>query len=121
MAVGKSNRKIDAIDKALGREKFTDDIVLPRMLHCKIKRSIKAHAKIKNINTKQALKLDGVFEIITGQDFNIKYGVIPWTKDEYPLARDKVTYVGEGVAAVAAISEQVANKALKLIKIEYED
>lgn len=120
-SIGKSKRKIDAVDKALGRTQFTDDIQLPGMLHCKIKRSTRVHAKILSVDTSQAEEMVGVYGVITGQDFDVKYGVIPWTKDEYPLAREKVRYIGEGVAAVAAVDEETANAALKRILVDYED
>lgn len=120
-SIGKSKTKADAVDKALGRIQFTDDIQLPGMLHCKIKRSTKAHAKILSVDVSKATKMDGVYAVITGQDFHVKYGVIPWTKDEYPLAREKVRYIGEGVAAVAAVDEETANAACKRIVVEYEE
>lgn len=120
-SVGQSKRKIDAIDKALGRVAFADDISLPNMLFCKIKRSIKPHAKIISIDTAEAQAVPGVKCVITGKDFDTQYGIIPWTKDEYPLAKDKVRYIGEGVAAVAATSEEIANVAVKKIRVIYED
>lgn len=119
--VGKRARKVDGLDKATGRTKYADDISFVGMLHAKIKRSTKAHAKIKSIDTSKAAALPGVMGILTGADFNMAYGVIPWTKDEYPLCVDKVRYVGDAVAAVAAVDEETANAALKLIKITYED
>src|SRR5262249_16952409 len=101
--LGGEQRKIDGEAKASGRMVFADDISLPNMLMAKIKRSAKVHARLKAIHVEDALKLPGVKAIITGQDMPSLYGVIPWTKDEYPLCVDKVRYVGDGVAAVAAI------------------
>lgn len=119
--IGGEQRKIDGEAKATGRTIYTDDIVLPNMLFAKIKRSSKAHARIKSIFTGDALAIRGVKAIVTGADMPHTYGVIPWTKDEHPLCVGKVRYVGDAVAAVAAIDEETANRALKAIRIEYEE
>lgn len=118
--VGHRQKKIDALDKVLGRIRYTDDIKLPGMVYGKIVRSPYAHARIFNIDKADALKLTGVLDVIVGADLPIKYGVIPWTKDEYPLALDKARYVGDGVAAIIAESEQLAHAAALRLKIEYE-
>ena len=118
--IGKPNRKVDALSKATGAAVYTDDIALPGMLHAKTLRSPHAHAKIRSIDAAAALALPGVFAVITGRDLPIKYGVIPWTQDENALALDKVRFIGDPVAAVAAIDEDTANAALKLIRVEYE-
>ncbi len=118
--VGKPHRKIDGLSKATGAAIYTDDLALPGMLHAKTLRSPHAHAKILKIDASEALKLRGVHAVITGRDLPIKYGVIPWTPDENALAVDKVRFVGDPVAAVAAIDEDTANAALKLIRVEYE-
>ena len=88
--IGFCSRKIDGAEKATGQARYTDDIALPGMLHAKIKRSIKSHARIVSIDTKDAENLRGVHAIITGNDMPVKYGVIPWTKDEYPLCTRRV-------------------------------
>jgi len=119
--LGGEQRKIDGEAKATGRIVYADDIVLPNMLHAKIKRSSKVHALIKAIHIEDALAIKGVKAIVTGKDMPHTYGVIPWTKDEYPLCLDKVRYVGDAVAAVAAIDEETANRALKAIRIDYEE
>ncbi|MEQ1892621.1 MAG: molybdopterin cofactor-binding domain-containing protein, partial [Planctomycetota bacterium] len=97
-----------------------DDLVLPGMLHAKFLRSPHAHARIKSIDARAALALPGVHAVITGKDLPIPYGVIPWTQDEHALALDKVRFIGDEVAAVAAIDEDTANLALKKIQVEYE-
>jgi 4-hydroxybenzoyl-CoA reductase alpha subunit len=118
--VGKPFRKVDARAKCTGQTKFADDIVLPRMLACKILRSHEPHALIKNIDVSKALALPGVFAILTGKDFPIPYGILPVSQDEHALCVDKVRFVGDPVAAVAAIDEDVAFDAMNLIEVEYE-
>src|SRR5881398_725123 len=118
--VGKPFRKVDARAKCTGQTKFADDIVLPRMLACKILRSHEPHALIKNIDASKALALPGVFAIVTGKDFPIPYGILPVSQDEHALCIDKVRFVGDPVAAVAAIDEDVAFDAMNLIEVQYE-
>src|ERR1043165_1170074 len=118
--VGKPFRKIDARAKCTGQTKFADDIFLPRMLACKILRSHEPHALIKNIDVSKAFALPGVFAILTGKDFPIPYGILPVSQDEHALCVDKVRFVGDPVAAVAAIDEDVAFDAMNLIEVEYE-
>lgn len=118
--VGKSHRKVDGIAKATGEAVYTDDIQLPGMLHAKTLRSPHAHARILSIDTSKAEALPGVHAVITGKDLPIRYGVIPWTPDETALAVDKVRFIGDEVAAVAAIDEDTAIAACELIEVEYE-
>jgi 4-hydroxybenzoyl-CoA reductase subunit alpha len=119
--VGKSVPKVDALTKATGSAKFTNDIILPNMLHGKILRSPHPHARILSIDTAEARRLPGVKAIITGKDTPAeRYGVFPHTRDQYLLAIDKVRYIGEEVAAVAAVDEETAQEALDLIKVDYE-
>ena len=118
--VGKPFRKVDARAKCVGQTKFADDIVLPRMLFCKILRSHVPHALIKSIDASKALALPGVFAVITGKDLTIPYGILPVSQDEHALCIDKVRFVGDPVAAVAAIDEDIAFDAMNLIDVEYE-
>ena len=118
--IGHRACKIDALDKLLGRVRYADDIVLPNMVFGKIVRSPHAHAKIIYINKQSVADIPGVLDIITGADMPVKYGVIPWTKDEYPLALDKARFVGDGVAAIIATSELVAHEAALKLEIIYE-
>ncbi len=118
--VGKPFRKVDARAKCTGQTKFADDIVLPRMLCCKILRSHEPHALIKEIDTAKALTLPGVIAVITGQDLPIPYGILPVSQDEHALCIDKARFIGDPVAAVAAIDEDTAFAAINLIKVEYE-
>jgi len=119
--IGKSQRKIEGLDKSTGRAVYTDDLAFPGMLHGKILRSTVPHANIVSIDTSEAEALPGVHAVITGRDMPTTYGIIPWTPDEYPLCVDRVRYIGDGVAAVAAVDEDTANRALGLIRVEYEE
>src|SRR3984893_12062958 len=118
--IGKPFRKIDARAKCTGQTKFADDIVLPRMLFCKLLRTHVPHGLIKSIDVSRALALPGVFAVISGKDLPIPYGILPVSQDEHALCIDKVRFVGDPVAAVAAIDEDVAFDAMNLIEVEYE-
>ncbi len=117
--VGKPLPQIDARDKVTGRARYTDDIRLPNCLSAAILRSPHASARIRAIDTSSAARLPGVRAILTGADFERTFGVLPISKDEPALARDRVRYVGEPVAAVAAESAAIAAAALALIKVEF--
>ena len=119
--IGTPMRKVEGLDKSTGRAIYTDDLVFPGMLHGKILRSPHPHARIVSIDTSHAEALDGVHGVVTGRDMPTTYGIIPWTPDEYPLCVDRVRYVGDGVAAVAAVDEDTALRALELIEVEYEE
>ncbi len=96
--VGARLPMLDAGEKVKGAARFTDDIVLPGMLHGKILRSPFPHAKILNIDTSKAEKLIGVKGVITGRDIpDVPYGIVPKAKDEFALAKIKVRHVGEAV------------------------
>ena len=118
--VGKRMRKVDAAAKATGETLYTDDIALPGMLHGKTLRSPHPHARIVRIDTRKAEAMRGVHGVITGADLPIRYGVIPWTPDETALATDRVRFLGDEVAAVAAVDEDTATEALEAIEVEYE-
>jgi len=118
--IGGRHRNIKAMDRMTGVERYTDDIVLPRMLHAKILRSPHAHARILEIDASAALAMPGVHGFITGKDMPTPYGVIPWTPDEHALCLQKARYVGDAVAAIAAVDEETANAALKNVVVRYE-
>jgi 4-hydroxybenzoyl-CoA reductase subunit alpha len=118
--IGKSVAMVDAAEKTTGSGKYTDDLSLPGMLIGKILHSPYPHARIKRIDTSRAEKLDGVVAVVVGTDAPNPYGILPVGHDEHALAVDKVRYVGDNVACVAAISEAVAEKALELIDVDYE-
>ena len=118
--IGKAFRKVDATAKVTGVTKFADDLFLPRMLFAKVLRSTQPHARIRRIDVSRALALDGVHAVLTGRDLPIPFGILPVSQDEHALALDKVRFVGDPVAAVAARSEEIATAALDLIVVEYE-
>ncbi len=117
--IGKARRRVDGRAKALGQLRFADDLVLPRMLHCKMLRSSLPHAVIESIDVSRAEKHPGVRLVLTGKDFPIPFGIMPVSLDEYALAPERVRYVGDPVAAVVAGDEQGANEALDLIDVKY--
>ncbi|MDP2663095.1 MAG: molybdopterin-dependent oxidoreductase [Dehalococcoidia bacterium] len=119
--VGKRTPKLDAVAKATGSGRFSRDLILPRMLYGSILRSPHAHARILNIDTSRAARLTGVKAVVTGKDTaGVKFGVFRETRDQYALAIDKVRYIGDEIAAVAAVDEDTAQEALDLIQVEYE-
>src|SRR5579864_8338566 len=118
--VGKPFRKVDATSKCTGATKYADDIMLPRMLHTKLLRSTVPHARIVRLDVSKAEKHPGVMAVLTGKDLPVAYGAMPVSEDEHALAIDKVRMVGEPVAAIAAVDEDVATEALDLIEVEYE-
>jgi len=121
-AVGVSVPRVDAVDKVTGRAMYTADVSLPNMVYAKILGSPIAHGRIKKIDTTKARALPGVLDILTADDVpETLYGVSPARYDENILARDKVRHHGDEVAAVAAIDEKTAERAITLIDVEYEE
>ena len=122
--IGTRVRRVDGTEKVTGSAKYTFDLVLPNMLYGKILRSPHPHARILKIDTSKAEKLIGVKAIVTGKDtIGKKQGIwrrFPELCDEEILCRTKVRYIGDAVAAVAAIDEDTAEEALDLIDVEYE-
>ncbi len=118
-AVGQRATRMDGHLHGLGQTRYIDDMVLPGMLYAKIKRAGVASAKIKSIDTSEAEKMPGVMAVITGKDVPVNsFG--PSIKDQPVLAYERVFHAGDGVAAVAAVTEQIAAEALDKIKVEYE-
>ncbi len=119
--VGKPLPKVDAWAKVTGETRFADDLVLPRMAYAKILRGQHPHALIRKIDTSRAAALPGVYAVITGRDFApVKFGIMPVSQDEEPLCLEKIRFVGDPVAAVAAQDEETAERAMHLIDVEYE-
>lgn len=123
--VGKSLPRLDAVAKATGSADYVADLKLPRMLHGKILRSPLPHARILNVDMEQARRLPGVKAVVCGRDTpGVKYGILstrPSTLDEEALAVEKARYVGDEVAAAAAVDEETAREALDLIRVDYEE
>ncbi len=118
--VGSSFPKVDAMSHATGKTRYADDVFLPGMLIGKLLRSPHPHARISNIDTTAAERLEGVLAVATGRDLPITYGILPVSQDEHVLAGDVVRYIGEPVAAVAAVDEATAVEALRLIEVDYQ-
>lgn len=117
--VGKSPARLDAKSKVAGRAFFIEDMQFRGMLYGKVLRSKYPHARIIRIDTSKAEALPGVRGVVTGDDLPYLHGES--LCDEPFLARGKVRYVGEGVAAVAAVDEETAEKAVELIEVQYEE
>ncbi len=118
--VGRPRRRVDARAKVTGQTRFADDIMLPRMLHCRLLRSTQPHARIVAVDTARAAAVDGVHLVLTGDAFPIAYGILPVSHDEHALCRDKVRFVGDPVAAVVARDEATAERAVHLVDVTYE-
>ena len=112
---------VDGIEKVTGRARYTADLFAPEALVGRIYRSPYAHAEIIRIDVAAALALPGVVAIITGDACDKPYGILPVSQNEFPLARDRVRYFGEPVAAVAAVDEATAVAALRLIRMEVRE
>ncbi|HSB61659.1 MAG TPA: molybdopterin cofactor-binding domain-containing protein, partial [Vicinamibacteria bacterium] len=118
--VGRSLPKVDAAAKVTGQTVFADDLVLPRMAYAKLLRSPHPHARIRKIDVTKAAALPGVLATLVGSELPIPFGILPVSQDEHALAPDKVRFVGDPVAAVAALDEETAEAACRLIEVEYE-
>lgn len=116
-AIGKSIPRKEAWDKVTGRAQYTDDLPLTGTLSARLLTSTHAHARILRIDTTQALALEGVKTVLTGEDCSQLFG--PLVLDRPALARDVVRYAGEPVAMVVALDEPTAEQAVRLIEVEY--
>jgi 4-hydroxybenzoyl-CoA reductase subunit alpha len=112
---------VDGPEKVSGRAKYTADIIRPGMLAGRIYRSPYAHGEILDVDVAAAARLPGVKAIVTGADCDKTFGVLPIARSEHPLAREKVRYKGEPVAAVAAVDDATARKAVELIRMTVRD
>ncbi len=119
-SIGLRTPLIDGVEKVTGKAKYTADLSAPQALCGRILRSPLPHARILSIDTALAEALEGVVAVCTGADCKVPFGVLPIAENEFPLAREKVRYRGDPVAAVAAVDEATAAKAIKLIRVEYE-
>ncbi len=119
-AVGASIAQLESDEKLSGRAQYIADLQRPGLLHAAIVQSPHAHARIKGYDLKAALALPGVRAIVTGDDFDEAHRMGAFIKDEHALAKGKVRYVGEIVAAVAADTEEIARRAGRLVRVDYE-
>jgi len=118
--VNQSIKRVDAYEKVTGKAKFGADLFFPNLLYGKVLHSKYPHAQIKKINIDKALAYPGVEAIITAQDIPYnKMGVI--IQDQQILAKDKVLFAGDGIAVVAAETQEAASEAIKLIEVEYQE
>jgi CO/xanthine dehydrogenase Mo-binding subunit len=120
--IGQDLARSDALEKVTGKALFAADMKVPNMLYGKILRSPFAHARIKYVDPSAAEKISGVKAVLTREDIDKKFN--PYgraIKDQTIVAVDKVRYIGDPVAAVAAVDISTAEKAISLIKVEYEE
>src|SRR5262245_48363323 len=118
--IGRARRRVDARAKVTGQTRFADDIMLPRMLHCRLLRSTQPHAQIVAIDVSKATAVEGVHLVLTGRDLPVPYGILPVSNDEHALCPDTVRFVGDPVAAVIARDEVTAGYAAQKIDVSYE-
>jgi len=118
--IGQPLPKVDAAAKVTGQTLFADDLVLPRTAYARLLRSPHPHARIRSIDVSRAAAHPGVVATLVGSELPIPFGILPVSQDEHALALDKVRFVGDPVAAVAALDEETAEEALKLIRVDYD-
>lgn len=118
--IGEARPRVDSWEKCTGEVEYAGDLDRSRMARAKLKRSTAAHARIESIDTTPAEELPGVLAVITGEDLPTEFGIMPASEDETALAQEKVRYVGEPVAAVAAVDEETAREAAEKIDVEYD-
>ena len=118
--VGKPLPRVDAVAKLTGATAYADDIELPGTLYVKFLRSPHPHARVLSVDTASAASMTGVAAVITGEHLPTKYGIMPTSQDERALEHEKVRFVGDPVAAVAAVDEETALAACRAIRVDYE-
>jgi len=118
--IGRPWTRVDGPGKTTGQTVYADDLLLPRMLHGRLLRSHLPHARIRRLDASRARAMPGVHAVITGADLPVKFGIMPSSQDEETLCLDKVRYVGDPIAAVAAVDEETAERACEAIDVEYE-
>ncbi|MEK7839101.1 MAG: molybdopterin cofactor-binding domain-containing protein, partial [candidate division NC10 bacterium] len=123
--VGKPLPRVDARDKVTGAASYSADVRLPGMLRGKVLRSPWPHARILHVDTSRAERLKGVHAVVTGRDtagLRVAFVDTPrYPADEPPFALDRVRYIGDEIAAVAAVDGETAEEALRLIRVEHEE
>ena len=119
--IGKPLMKVDAMAKVAGETLFADDIALPRMAYCKILRSPHPHARVVKVDTRRVEAMEGVLATLVGSELPIPFGILPVSQDEHALCPDKARFAGDPVAAVAALDEETAERAIRLIDNNWKD
>ncbi len=117
--IGKPFRRVDGRAKVTGRTRFADDMDFPRMAFVKLVRSTVPHARIESIDLSAALAMKGVLGTLVGEEIPNSFGILPVSEDEHALAIDTVRFVGDPVAAVAAVTEDIAHAAALAVRVEY--
>ena len=121
-SLGTSPPRVDVADKVIGKALFSADIILPNMLHARMLRSPHPHARIKRLDVGRARAMEGVMAVVTSADIPGLAGLREVPDPELPcMARDKAIFEGQPVAAIAAIDPYIAEEALDLIEVEYEE
>ena len=118
--VGRPFRRVDGHAKVTGQVRYADDLAFPRMAFLRLVRSTVPHAKIRALRLGKAAEMPGVLGFLTGDDLPISFGILPMSRDEHGLAVEKVRFVGDPVAAVAALSEDQAADAARTVEVDYE-
>ncbi|HYG61699.1 MAG TPA: molybdopterin cofactor-binding domain-containing protein [Thermoanaerobaculia bacterium] len=118
--IGKPFRRVDGRAKVTGATRYADDLAFPRMVYLRLVRATIPHALVTRIDFSEAEKVPGVLGFLTGRDFPVPFGILPVSQDEHALCPDKVRFVGDPVAAVAAVTEDAAYEAALKVRVEYE-
>ncbi len=118
--IGTPFRRVDGWAKVTGSTRFADDLSFPRQCYIKLVRSTVPHARLLSVDASAALAMPGVLAVLTGKDLPVTFGILPVSQDEHPLALDIVRHVGDPIAAVAAVSEDLAHEAALAVRVEYD-
>ena len=118
--IGTPFRRVDGWAKVTGTTRFADDLSFPRQCFIKLVRSTVPHARLLGVDASAALAMPGVLAVLTGKDLPVTFGILPVSQDEHPLALDIVRHVGDPIAAVAAVAEDLAHEAALAVVVDYE-
>jgi xanthine dehydrogenase molybdenum-binding subunit len=131
MAIGKSINRVDAIEKVLGRAKFTEDLIPSNALVVRVLHSTIASGLVKSIDTSKALQMDGVIKVVTCfnvPDIRFPTAGHPWSLDKSRqdvcdrlILNQRVRHYGDCIAAVVATDEIIAARAVRALRVEYEE
>jgi 4-hydroxybenzoyl-CoA reductase subunit alpha len=118
--IGTAFRRVDGVAKVTGRTRFADDLSAPRQVHLKLVRSTLPHARILGFDFGEAAAVPGVLGFLTGAEMPVAYGILPVSEDEHALCLERARFVGDPVAAVAALTEDAAEVAARKVRVRYE-